>query len=251
MVSKGGLRREERERRARIQNGIVTVGTTVIGLLLFVLPRTGVSVAADLSVAWAFSLFCVWHCWGWYSTWRKRLGFLLLHTSLVIFLGSLVWPRIVVSPSVVKFQGFPNETFNFSVRNGRSDDIYDVQIPFLIGLGKNFENKLSAIVMPNTEDPHQPTTNDYNYCFGTGSGDVTKIMPNEREVLVVNLRHLPPYGHESFSVTYTGGEKFEAKSEEPSFASEPFSYSPNQGTVGVRGDYRICKYAMHSDLLEK
>jgi hypothetical protein len=249
MVSKAGLRKEQREKQSRINNGIATIGAIVIGLLLFVLPRTGVWITLDLSFAGLLSLYCVWYCWGLSPTWGKRFGFFVLHGILIIGLGYAVWPRIKVSPGEVSFLGFPDETFNFSVKNERGDDIYDVQIPFLIGYDKHFDSKLSAKVSPNG-DPLQPTSNDYNYCYGEkGDGDVSKVMPNEREVLIVNIRHLPPNGNGSFSITYAGGEKFEAQSEAPTFASEPYSYSPVQGTVGVRGDYRICRFSMHSDAL--
>jgi hypothetical protein len=33
----------------------------------------------------------------------------------------------------------------------------------------------------------------------------------------------------------------------PNFIAEPYSYSPMQATMGVRGDYRICKYAISTD----
>jgi hypothetical protein len=172
MVTKAGERKEERERKSRIKTGIATVGTTVTGLLLFVLPRTGVWVVLNLSLAWLLSLYCVWHCRGLSPTRVKRLGFLVLHVIFVIGLSYAVWPRIKVSPDKVGFLGFPDETFNFSVRNERADDVYDVQIPFLIGHDKHFENKLSAKVLPNG-DPPQRLYDDYNYCFGVGK-DVKK-----------------------------------------------------------------------------
>ena len=140
--------------------------------------------------------------------------------------------------------GYPNETFNFSVRNGRSDDVYDVQIPFLIGYGKNFEDKFSVKVMPNG-DPPQRVYVRYNYCFGKkGDGVVSHVPPNEREVLIVHFTHLPAYGYGIFSITYSGGEKLDTQSGSTTFDSEPTSYSVSQGTTGVRGDYRICKFAM-------
>ena len=162
--------------------------------------------------------------------------------------GWFWWQRITVSPARVSFEGYPNETFNFSVRNGRSDGVYDVQIPFPIGHGKHFEDKFSAKVAPNG-DPPQRLYFDYNYCFGEkGDGDVQKILPNEREVLIVRITHLVPYGVGNFSITYTGGEKISTSAGEPSFANEPYSYSPMQGTLpAVRGDYRICKVVVKTD----
>ena len=88
------------------------------------------------------------------------------HGALLAVSGYWLWPRITVSPAQVSFQGYQNETFNFSARNGRADDVYDVQIPFLIGYNKHYEDKLSARVMPNG-DPPQALSFDYNYCFGT------------------------------------------------------------------------------------
>lgn len=174
---------------------------------------------------------------------------MLIHGSVLTVLAYFVWPTITVNPGRVTFQGYPSETFNFSVRNGRADDIYDVQIPFLVGYGKHLDEKLSAKVEPNG-DPPQPLYDDYNYCYGK-KGEISKVMPNEREVLVVRIRHLPPFGSGGFSITYAGGDKFEAKSQAPNFVAEPSSYSPMQGTVGVRGDFRICKYVIATDGLER
>jgi hypothetical protein len=242
MVSKAGLRQEERERRSRIKNGISAVGAIVIGLCLFPLPRTGIYIALDLSFALLISLYCVWHCWGLSPTWFKRIAFMLLHVAIVTGIGYAVWPRITVSPPRFSFRGYPNETVNFSVRNERGDDVYDVQIPFLIGYNKHLDAKLSAKVMPSNE-PSQPLHDDYTYCYGK-KGNVQKVLPNEQEVLVVRIEHQPPSGIGTFTITYAGGEGFATKPGAPSFVSEPYSYSPTQGTVGVRGDYRICKFVM-------
>ena len=175
---------------------------------------------------------------------RWAVVVMLVHGSVIAVIGYWIWPRITVSPSSVSFRGYPNETFNFSVRNGRADDVYDVEIPFLIGYGKKFQDKFSVKVVPSGE-PRGPFSNEYNYCFGEkGDGVVSHVQPNEREVLIVNIPHLVPYGFGTFSVTFAGGDKFDAVLESPSFSEEPYSYSPNQGTVGVRGDYRICKFEM-------
>ncbi len=157
-----------------------------------------------------------------------------------------------MNPTQVSFQGYPNESFTFSIRNERSDDIYDVQVPFLIGSHKHLDDKFSVKVMPNG-DPPQRIHLDYNYCYGTkGDGVVSHVQPNEREVLIVHIIHIPAYGSGTFSITYSGGDKITAEGETPTFDSKPRSYSawqgPTwQGTVGVRGDYRICKYAMSSN----
>jgi hypothetical protein len=217
----------------------------VIGLLIFVLPHTGIWITLDLLVAWSISLYLVWHCWGLLPSWQKRFLFFVAHVVAIATVGYFVWPRITVSPSHISFAGYPNETFNISVRNERSDDVYDVQIPFFIGRDKRFEDKLSAKVLPNG-DPPQRIYADYNYCFGEGE-DVKKVMPHEREVFIVRIRHLPPSGTGAFSITYAGGEKFETKSGTPNFTSEPTSYSPMQTTMGVRGNYRICKVALETD----
>jgi len=171
---------------------------------------------------------------------KWAIGIMLIHGIILAALGYFVWPRITVSPSHVSFQGYSSETFNFSVRNGRSDDVYDVQIPFLIGYGKHWDAKLSAKVMPNSSDPPQRLYDDYNYCYGKGP-DVHDIQPNEREVLIVRIVHMPPGGTASFSITYSGGNKFETQPGPPNFISEPYSYSPMQGEINVRGNYRICK----------
>jgi len=174
---------------------------------------------------------------------RRTLAIILLgHTVAIALFGWWVWPRITVNPTRISFAGYPNETFNFSVRNGRADDVYDVQIPFLIGYNKHLQDKLSAKVASNGDLP-QRIYNDYNYCFGE-KGDVSKVLPNEREVLIVRIGHLAPYAVGSFSITYAGGEKLDVKSGAPNFVAAPYSHSPMQATVGVRGDYRICKYVI-------
>jgi hypothetical protein len=171
---------------------------------------------------------------------RWSLAIFLLHGAALAALGYRVWPSITVSPRQVLFQGFPDETFNFSVTNGRADDVYDVQIPLNVGNGRHLDSKLSAKVTPNG-DPSEPMREDCSYCYGI-KGDVTQVMPSEREVLIVKVKHLAPQETRSFSVTYTGGDGFEAKSGVPNFISTPYSYSPLQGTMDVRGDYRICKF---------
>jgi len=170
----------------------------------------------------------------------------VLHVIFVIGLSYAVWPRIRVSPTRISFEGYPNETFNFSVRSERSDDVYDVQIPFLIGYNKHLDNKFSAKVTPNG-DPQQRIHDDYNYCFGKDDGGVHHVLPNEREVLIVRIGHLAPFEVRSFSITYGGGKKLETNPGTPSFIAEPYSYSPMQATMGVRGNYRICKFAIATD----
>jgi hypothetical protein len=236
MVTKAGERREERERQSRIRNKISSCGAFVSGLLLFVLPRTGTWISIDLSVALIASLYSVWYCWGLVPTMAKRVGFLILHIGVACGVAYAVWPRITVSPAHVAFAGYPNETFSFSVKNDRSDDVYDVQIPFLIGHDKHFDDKLSAKVLP-TSDPPQRIYDDYNYCYGVGR-DVKKIKPHEQEVLIVRIRHLPPFGIGAFSITYAGGEKFETKPGTPNFVSEPYSYASMQATLGAAASSR-------------
>jgi hypothetical protein len=123
--------------------------------------------------------------------------------------------------------------------------VYDVQIPFFIGRNKHFEDKLSAEVIGNVE-PSGPLKDDYNYCYGVkGDGVVSHMQENEQEVLIVRIPHLVPYSSGAFSVTYTGGDKLpDIVPGRPDFIDEPYSYSPNSGTVGVRGDYRACKYVI-------
>jgi hypothetical protein len=163
---------------------------------------------------------------------RRTLAIILLgHTVAIALFGWWIWPRITVNPTRISFAGYPNETFNFSVRNERADDIYDVQIPFLIGYNKHLQDKLSAKVASNGDLP-QRIYDDYNYCFGE-KGDVSKVLPNEREVLIVRVGHLAPHAVGSFSITYTGGEKLETKYGTPNFIAEPYSYSPMQATVTV------------------
>ena len=240
MVSKAGLRREEREKRSRVQNGLAAAGSALIGLLLFIMPRTGRWIATDLSLSFAISIWCAWHCWGLKPRWITRLCFLVLHAGLFVLLGWIVWPHIRVSPANVTFAGFQNETFNFSVRNETDDDVYDVQIPFFLETHDHLDSKFSAKVIPNGE-PAPRIFGDYNYCYGKRS-DIHKVLPNEQEALVVHVSHITPMGNRSFSVTYTGGEKLEANAERPTFILTPYSYSDTQGTIGVRGNFRACKF---------
>jgi hypothetical protein len=100
-------------------------------------------------------------------------------------------------------------------------------------------------VTSNGDPPHR-IYDDYNYCYGKGP-DAHKVLPNEQEVLIVNIAHMNAYGSGSFAITYAGGDKLETKSWSPTFVSEPTSYSAWQGTVGVREDYRICRYELHTD----
>jgi hypothetical protein len=175
-----------------------------------------------------------------------RWGALLLICAAVSSAWGEYWWQ-TISPQRVSFLGYPNETFNFSVRNGRSDDVYDVQIPFLIGYDKKFQDKFQVKVLPNG-DPPQRIYARYYYCFGTkGDGIISHVQPHEREVLIVNIPHLSANGNGTFTIAYEGGEKLGTESGDPTFDSEPVSYSLSQGTIGVRGDYRICKFAMGTD----
>lgn len=216
-----------------------------MALVPFIVPRLPLWIGAALAVIWLASWRMARDGYKYHLAVKWAVCIMLAHGGALAILGYYVWPRITVSPSRIAFEGYPSETFSFSVRNGRSDDIYDVQIPFLIGYNKHFEDKLSATVMPN-EDPPQRIYSDYNYCFGE-KGEVRKVLPDEREVLIVRIAHISPFASRSFAITYAGGPKFETKSGSPNFASEPSSYSPMQTTLGVRGAYRICKFAMATD----
>ena len=218
-----------------------------MALTPFVVPRLPIALGIALAVIWLASWPMARYGYIYNLATKWAAGFMVIHAIPLILLGYLIWPTITVNPKRFPFQGYPNETVNFSVRNGRADDVYDVQIPFLIGYNKHFDDKLTAKVVPNG-DPPQRMYDDYNYCYGTkGDGIVSHVQKNEREVLIVRLPHMAPYSSGSFSITYTGGEKFEAKLEQPNFIGEPYSYSPMQGTVGVRGNYRICRYAISTD----
>jgi hypothetical protein len=221
------------------------LGAVAMALVPFVVPRLPVAMGIALGAIWLVSWPMARNGYVYKMPTKWAIGVMAIHGGLLAILGYAVWPRLTISPSKMSFEGYPNETFSFSVRNGSADDVYDVQIPFLIGYDRHFEDKLSAKVTSNG-DPPQRIYDDYNYCFGK-KGDVSKVLKNEREVLIVRIRHLPPFGNGSFSITYAGGEKLEVKSGSPNFISEPYSYSPIQATMGVRGDYRICKYVIATD----
>lgn len=222
-----------------------TFSGIAVALVPSVVPRLPVVIVCVLTLLWLASWQMARDGYRYRLPIKWAVALMLAHGIIIATMGYWIWPRITVSPKHVSFQGYPNETFNFSVRNGRADDVYDVQIPFLIGYNKHFQDKISAKVEPNG-DPPQRMYDDYNYCFGKGP-DVHKILPNEREVLIVRIRHLAPYGSGSFSITFAGGGNFDTGPGTPNFISEPYSYSPQQATVGVRGDYRICKMVIATD----
>ena len=123
---------------------------------------------------------------GWYTKsglstaecFGRFIAALILWGAVVGGYTAQFWPPppITVNPEHVTFNGYPDETFNFSVRNGRSEDVYDVQIPFLIGYGKHFDDKFSVKVMPNS-DPPQRIYIRYNYCYGVkGDGVVSHVQ---------------------------------------------------------------------------
>src|SRR5260221_1764690 len=245
MVSRGERRRAaQKKEQGRIWGAFAGVA---VALVPSIVPRLPVVIVMVLVVLWIASWRMARDGYKYRLSTKWVVVLMLFHGSVIASVGYWIWPRITVSPSQVSCLGYPNETFNFSVRNGRADDVYDVQIPFLIGYSKRFEDKLTAKVMPNG-DPPQRIYDDYNYCFGIkGDGVVSDVQKNEQEVLIVRITHLAPYGSGSFSVTYAGGDKFDTKPETPNFIGEPYSYSPFQGTVGVRGDYRICKFALSTN----
>lgn len=218
-----------------------------MALVPSIVPRLPAVIATVLGVLWLASWRMARDGYRYHLPVKWAVVLMVVHGSAIAGLGYWIWPRITVSPPRISFQGFPNEMFNFSVRNGRADDVYDVQIPFLIGYNKHFENKLTAKVRANG-DPPQRVYDDYNYCIGKkGDGVVTHIQPNEQEVLIVRIRHINAYGSVVFSITYSGGEKIETRPQAANFIDEPYSYSDTQATMGVRGDYRICKYEIETD----
>lgn len=218
------------------------LGVVAMALVPFLIPRLPFWIALALVVILIASWPMARDGYKYKLPIKWSIGIMVIHGLLLAALAYFIWPRITISPPRVSFAGYVNETFNFSIRNGRSDDVYDVQIPFLIGYNKHLQDKLSATVASNGDLP-QRIYDDYNYCFGE-KGDVSKVLPNEREVLIVRIGHLAPYAVGSFSITYAGGEKLDVKSGAPNFVAAPYSHSPMQATVGVRGDYRICKYVI-------
>ncbi|MGA9042236.1 MAG: hypothetical protein WB421_17015 [Terriglobales bacterium] len=238
-------RKAEARKRRGLAWDVLSVG--LMALIPTIVPRTPTFIVVALVAVFLCGIKAAQY--GYVDRPSKGILATILfgHVAALVLLGWWIWPRVVVSPSHISFRGYPDETFNFSVRNGRADDVYDVQIPFLIGYDKHFENKLAAKVIPNS-DPAQRIYDDYNYCFGVkGDGIISHIQKNEQEVLIVRIPHMGPYGSGSFSVTYAGGDKFDTKPGTPNFVGEPYSYSPSEGTVGVRGDYRICKFVVSTN----
>jgi len=235
---------EQKKEQGRIWGALAAL---TVALVPSIVPRLPVVITIVLAVLWLASWRMARDGYKYHLSTKWAVVLMLVHGVIVTAMGYWIWPRITVSPSHVSFRGYPDETFNFSARNGSADDVYDVQIPFLIGYNKHYQDKISAKVAPNG-DPQGPFSDDYSYCFGEkGDGVVNHVQKNEREVLIVRITHLVPYGLASFSVTYAGGDKFDAISGTPNFAGEPYSYSPNSATVGVRGDYRVCKFSFSTN----
>jgi hypothetical protein len=235
-------RAKQKEEQGRIWGALAGLA---VALVPSIVPRLPVVIATVLAALWLASWRMARDGYKYHLSIKWAAVLMLVHGIIIAAVGYLIWPRVTVGPSRVSFYGYPSETFNFSVRNGRADDVYDVQIPFFIGRNKHFEDKLSAKVIGNVE-PSGPLSNDYNYCYGVkGDGVVSHVQKDEQEVLIVRITHLVPYSSGAFSITYAGGDKLpDIASGAPSFIGEPYSYSPNSGTIGVRGDYRICKFVM-------
>ena len=242
-----GTRKERRRANQKKEQGRIwgAFAGVAMALVPSIVPRLPIFIGTVLTVLWLATWRMARDGYKYRLSIKWSIVLMIVHGSVFAAMGYFIWPRITVNPARVSFNGNPNETFNFSVRNGRSDDVYDVQIPFLIGYNRHFEDMLSAKVVPNGE-PSQPLSDDYNYCFGKkGDGIVSHVQKNEREVLIVRITHLIPYGSGSFSITYTGGDKLlNVVPGTPNFIGEPYSYTPNSETVGVRGDYRICKFVL-------
>jgi hypothetical protein len=243
-VASRSERRREAQKKERGRIWGASAGLAV-ALVPSIVPRLPVVIATVLVALWFASWRMARDGYKYHLSIKWAVVLMLVHGIIIAAMGYWIWPRITVGPSRVSFSGYPNETFNFSVRNGRADDVYDVQIPFFIGRNKHFDDKLSAKVIGNVE-PSGPFRDDYNYCYGVkDDGVVSRVQKNEQEVLIVRIPHLVPYSSGAFSITYAGGDKLPGiVPGAPNFIGEPYSYSPNSGTVGVRGDYRICKFVM-------
>jgi hypothetical protein len=243
----GASRKERRRSEQKKEQGRIWGVFTGIAVSLtpWLVPRIPVFIAVALVVIWVASFPMARNGYKYHLAAKWVAMVMIVHGSLLAAMGYYIWPRITVNPASISFRGYPHETFNFSVRNGRADDVYDVQIPFFIGRGKHLEDKLSAKVIGNVE-PTGAFKDDYNYCFGIkGDGVVSHVQKNEQEVLIVRIPHLVPFGFGTFSITYAGGDELpNIRPGAASFIDHPYSYSPNSATVGVRGDYRICKFVM-------
>lgn len=168
-----------RKQEARKRKGHVwqVFSAVLLALIPFVAPKTPLAIVLALTAVFVAGIPAARY--GYLDRPSKTaLALILIVQGLAIaFVGFIAWPRITVSPGRVSFRGYPNETFDFSVRNGRSDDVYDLQIPFLIGYNKHLQDKLSAKVVPNN-DPQEAISDDYNYCFGKkGDGVVSWSGP--------------------------------------------------------------------------
>jgi hypothetical protein len=237
-------RRKADQKKHRVRVWAAT-GAVIMALAQYIFPGNSVTLVIVLLIVFCVSVPMARYGYVYAAKWYFWIPILVAHGIILSAIGWWRWPRIKVSPAKVAFAGFQGETFNFSVRNETNDDVYDVQIPFLLQTHNHLDSKFSAKVLPNGE-PSPHIFGDYNYCYGKGN-DIHKVLANEQEVLVVHVSHITSMGTRSFSVSYAGGEKLEAKAETPSFILTPYSFSEMQGTIGVRGDYRACKFVSAND----
>jgi hypothetical protein len=140
----------QKEEQARIWGAFAGVAMALVPQWL---PRLPIVIFTVLFVVWIASWRMARDGYKYHLPIYWALVPMIAHGAVIAAIGYSIWPRIVISPSDVSFQGFPNETFNFSIRNGRADDVYDIQVPFLIGYNKHFDNKFLVKVTPNGDPP--------------------------------------------------------------------------------------------------
>jgi hypothetical protein len=139
-------RAAQKKEQARIWGAFSGIA---ISLVPAIVPRLPIVIVAVLAVLWFASWPMARNGYKCHLRIAGAAFLMLVHGCIIATFGYWIWPRITVSPEHVSFRGYPGETFNFSVRNGRADDVYEVQIPFLIGYNKHLDSKFSVKVTSN------------------------------------------------------------------------------------------------------
>lgn len=217
---------ERRKRKARAWAGLAAVAMATVPSLA---PRDSVVIGCCAALVFAMSIPAALNGYKYRARWYMFVPLLLLHSLIVVVGCWFIWPSVKVSPQRLKFRG-DAESFNLSVFNDTDSDRYLVNLPIQVADG--LEPLISAKYESTSHEG--PLQNAYDYCYGK----------NGKEYLVVNFTHLLPGEKHLFTISYRGGKPFSAEIRRTRSSSEPSGFSGVKGTVGVTGDYRVCKYVL-------
>jgi hypothetical protein len=248
MVTKAGVRREERAKRERIRNGSTTCGAIVIGLVPFVLPKTSYWIVSALIAALILSFYPIWNCWGFQVSWTKRITFFLVSVAILSSVGVLVWPRIVVGPNQVPFSANTSQQYDFAVTNQTENDAYEISIP--IDVQGQSEDNFSLYLWPSSEDRRSVSlapenANEYSYC----------LDKSNKPFILANITHLEPHQIQRFTLIHKTGPSLIAKVGIPTKLDIPKAYDKHvnaDGTMSETGTIYIpAAYRCHVVLQAK